>query len=254
MKYYFLSGIPRAGNTILSCLLNQNKNIGVTANSYLTEVFSSLEKMKHTNEAYLNYPDEKSHTSLMNNILPSYYSQWESEFIIDRSCWGNPYYMDILKKYCPNEIKIICLVRNIEDVFASFIDWCNKNPKNFINDQTNNGSIYDKFNLLFQPHKPIIKNIASIKNLIDNHQGKYILIDYDCLVENPSEQIEKIYEFLNIPTYQHNFNYIKQSVKYNDKVVGKNLHKIRVNGIKKRNYDVGIPKELIDMCKEFNIW
>jgi len=254
LKYYFLSGVPRAGNTILSCLLNQNKNISVTANSYLTEAYSSLEDIKHNNEAYLNSPDEESHKCLMDAILPSYYSKWDSEFIIDRSCWGNQYYMDILKKYCPNKIKIICLVRNIEDVFASFIDWCDKNPKNFINNQTNNGSVYDKFNLLFHPNGQIIKNLSSINNLIKNHQGKYILIDYDYLVENPSEQIDKIYEFLEIPYYEHNFNYIKQSIKYDDNIVGKNLHKIRVNGIKRRNYDVSISKDLINKCKDFNIW
>ena len=29
MKYYFLSGLPRAGNTIISCILNQNKDIEI---------------------------------------------------------------------------------------------------------------------------------------------------------------------------------------------------------------------------------
>ena len=35
---FFLSGLPRAGNTLLSSILNQNKNIACTANSILPNI------------------------------------------------------------------------------------------------------------------------------------------------------------------------------------------------------------------------
>ena len=33
-KYYFLAGLPRAGNTVLSSILNQNSRVQVSANSF----------------------------------------------------------------------------------------------------------------------------------------------------------------------------------------------------------------------------
>ena len=253
-KYYFLTGIPRAGNTILSCILNQNKDIGVTGNSILPEIFYNLEQTRKNNEAYLNYPDEASYNCMLSNILKSYYSEWDSSYIIDRSSWGTPYNYELLQKYCPNEIKIICLVRNVEEVFASFIDWSNNNPKNYINSNTNNGSIDDKFRFLFNPDGQLVRSLASVKNLMLNHKENIIIIDYDDLVEDVSGQIDRIYEFLNIPKFQHNFNYIKQTLKYDDSILGNNLHKIRVSGMKRRKYSVNIPTKILDTCKTFNFW
>lgn len=253
-KYYFLSGVPRSGNTLLSCILNQNKNISVTSNSLLPEVFYNLEELRKVNEAYLNNPDECSYNSLLSNVINSYYSQWSNKYIIDRSSWGTPYNYSLLERYCPNEIKVICLVRDVSEVFSSFINWCGENPKNYINKATNNGSVEDKFQFLFNPNGQIIKSLASIKNLILNHKENFILIDYDNLIKSPGGEIDKIYNFLNIEKFHHNFNYIKQTLNYNDSVVGKNLHKIRVNGIKKRKYQVDIPSEILNKCKEFNFW
>ena len=41
-KIYFLSGYSRAGNTFLSSILNQNKNITVTPNSCVVQIMYSL--------------------------------------------------------------------------------------------------------------------------------------------------------------------------------------------------------------------
>ena len=89
-KFYCLSGIPRAGNTILSCILNQNPNIGVSANSLVSETLFKLEKWKETDIAFRNFPDERSYRTMTKSIIPSYYSEWEQDYIIDRSTWGTP--------------------------------------------------------------------------------------------------------------------------------------------------------------------
>ena len=83
MKYYFLSGIPRAGNTILSSILNQNNDIGVSANSIITEILYKLEEWKKSDVAFNNFPDEKSYECMMASVLPSYYSKWDCKYIIE---------------------------------------------------------------------------------------------------------------------------------------------------------------------------
>ena len=132
-KFYCLSGIPRAGNTILSCILNQNPNIAVSANSLVSETLFKLEKWKETDTAFQNFPDERSYNSMAKSIIPSYYSEWEQDYILDRSTWGTPDNYKLLQKYSPNEIKIICLVRDVAEVVSSFIDWSDRNPDNYIN-------------------------------------------------------------------------------------------------------------------------
>ena len=41
-KVFFLVGLPRAGNTLLSSILNQNSDIAVTANSITADILYNL--------------------------------------------------------------------------------------------------------------------------------------------------------------------------------------------------------------------
>jgi len=41
-EYYFLCSLPRAGNTLLGSILNQSKDIKLTANSILPEIIYQL--------------------------------------------------------------------------------------------------------------------------------------------------------------------------------------------------------------------
>ena len=40
-QFYFLTGLPRAGNTLLGSLVNQNKNVAVTAHSIIIDMLYS---------------------------------------------------------------------------------------------------------------------------------------------------------------------------------------------------------------------
>ena len=55
-KFYFFCGLPRAGNTLLSTILNQNPEVAVGANSLVPEIFLQLRKL-YTTEVFQNFPD-----------------------------------------------------------------------------------------------------------------------------------------------------------------------------------------------------
>ena len=38
-KYLYFSGLPRSGNTLLSAILNENKDIHSTGHSFLPDLF-----------------------------------------------------------------------------------------------------------------------------------------------------------------------------------------------------------------------
>ena len=257
-KFYCLSGLPRAGNTILSSVLNQNKNIAVSANSVISETLYKLEKCKETDTALLNFPDHKSYNSMMKGIIPSYYSEWPQDYIIDRSAWGTPDNFKLLQDYCPNEIKIISLVRDVAEVFSSFINWSENNPNNHID--KNGRTIEEKYNYLMNPYGHIIRSVLSAKTLIETDpENKYhIIVDYNKFINSPQKEIERIYDFLEIPRFNHSFKKLNQfkvnGVSYDDSVFGRNLHKIRTNEVSKRNYRVNIPEYILKKCREYNFW
>ena len=51
-KVYFISGFPRAGNTLLSSILNQNPNISATGKSFLPDMFYILKDFQNNDDVY----------------------------------------------------------------------------------------------------------------------------------------------------------------------------------------------------------
>ena len=58
-EVFFLAGLPRSGNTILSSILNQNPDVCCTPNSITLEIYKDLFLLKQT-DVFMNYPDHKS--------------------------------------------------------------------------------------------------------------------------------------------------------------------------------------------------
>ena len=108
-KIYFLAGYSRSGNTLLSCILNQNKKIAVTPNSCVSTIMNNLFEL-HESEFIKNFPETSGIDNVIKKLFQNYYENLEAETIFDRSSWGNIANLHLLKKY-GIEPKFILLVR-----------------------------------------------------------------------------------------------------------------------------------------------
>lgn len=256
-KIYYLCGLPRSGNTLFGALLNQNPKIQVTANSIVLDIIWNLENLKN-DRTFLNFPDEKSFDSVINNVISNYYNEWDYKIILDRSCWGSPNNLKLLEKHSPNEIKFVLLVRDIEEVVASFIKWSEENKPNFLDNETD-GSLDEKCAYLMEPDMQIVQEYCSIYNIMKSNHP-YYLIEYDELVSNTKNVLNGLYEFLEIDQYDHILSNMKQfsanEMCYDDSVVGKNLHTINTQDVKKRQYDISkyISGDLLNYYSTINFW
>lgn len=257
-KYYFLSGLPRAGNTLLGSLLNQNPRISVTANSPVAEILYRMELFKKEALAVKNFNEVQSLENISKNIFKNYFSNWKSSVIIDRSSWGTPDNLDILQKYCPNDVKIIILYRDVVEVLASFIRWSKENPGNFIDSQFK--TVEEQCEYLMDPSGQIIKQLYSIQNLTKlPNKNIFLLIKYDDLVENTEREIKKVYKFLNLKYHKHEYHNLNQfevnGISYDDTIYGKNLHHVKKE-ILKSEYIVQdyLTRELVEKYKPYNIF
>lgn len=256
-KIYYLTGLPRSGNTLLGSLLNQNPKVQVTANSIVSDILWNLNNLK-THRTFLNFPDSLSYDNVLNNVISNYYKDWNYEIILDRSSWGSPNNLKLLKKYCPNEIKFVVLVRDIQDIVASFIKWSEENKPNFLDEETD-GTRESKCKHLMREDLQIVQSYCSIYNVIKSGYP-YYLIEYDNLISEPQEILSGLYEFLDMKVYPHNFTNLKQfssnNNEYDDSVVGINLHHIKTNRIEKTQYEVSkyISEELLSYYSTLNFW
>ena len=257
---FFLHGLPRAGNTVFGSIMNQNPEVAATANSICADMIGELFLLKQT-DIFKNFPDHKSFDNVVKSVFDNYYKDWNYKYIIDRAPWGMPINLKNIKQIKSN-IKIVVLVRDIIEVLGSFLSWSKKEPTSFINNCWAK-TTEEKCHMLMNSEGVIVKDLIGIKHLLD-HQPKemYHLVEFNDLVKNTNQTINGIYNFLDIPKYNHDFNNITQfkvnDMVYDDAIVGKGLHTLKEGAIKNYKedynaYDI-VPKNIIDTYKKCNFW
>jgi len=267
-KIFFMSGLPRSGNTLLSCILNQNPKIKVSANSLVSEILFQLENLK-LHGIYQNFPDEDSLNNIIENVFNLYYKNWDCDYIIDRGPWGTPHNLSLIQKYLKNDLKIICPVRDVIEVITSMYIQRNDELNLIIDNWISNGwrlpsdkTIDEvKCEILTDSNGMIEKGLFSVKTLSSLKYKNFVrFIEYNNLVENIEEEIKKIYNFFEIDFYNHDFKNIKQyevnGIKYNDNIFGcpTTLHHVR-NTISKSNTDINIfDKKIISRYSNLEYW
>ena len=164
----------------------------------------------------------------------------------------------MLKKYSPNEIKFVVLLRDIQEVVASYVHWSENNKPNYIDDATD-GTIESKVNHMLRQDSELWRDYWSIKGARDSEYPCFF-IEYEDLVNQTSKVLSSLYDFLEIEPFQHNLKELDRfnihGVEYNDDRVGSNLHNIRKDGLNLSNYDVNkyISDSTQHICSNLNFW
>ena len=245
---FFLHGLPRAGNTVFSSIMNQNPDVAATANSICADMIGELYLLKHT-DIFKNFPDHKSFDNVAKTVFQNYYKDWNYKYIIDRGPAGTDGNLELVKKHLDSKIKIIFLVRPVLEVLASWIDWANKTPDSYVRKIGNPTEACHK---LMSKEGQIMKELRCMSNLLKPENKHHVLfVDYDEIVDKPQETINAIYKFLDIPKYKHRFKNFKQievnGLKYDDTVFGKGMHTIKTKSLVKTKRDITkvLPQEII---------
>ena len=242
--FYFLAGMQRSGNTVLSAILNQHPDVYSSSLGPMCEYLWLVYSASHEN--YIINTDKHRKAQLMSNMMNSYYSDVKKPIIIDRDKnWAHPSNITMLTEYINTNPKIIYTKRPILEVLASLIfmmkdtylfdmktvGW-NFNPKISEND-----NICD---YLMNKDSDTVRFLQVI-NVINNPNTSYMihLVNYHDLLNTPQETMDGIYNFLGIESFKHNFNNIYQLDAYNDMDAGlpENMHKVRKT-LSKSNLDV----------------
>ena len=226
---YFLCGLPRCGNTLLSSILNQNPNVTATQKSIVTDVINTLDLLKEK-EHFRNFPDHEPLDNLIKESAHIYYRNLKSNYIIDRSTWGTPANVELIKKYITPNPKFIILERPYIEILASF-----SKIKKWKKENIDEECYFEMTQGMTAHYSYAIDNI--LKN---NHD--HIKFTYDELSSNPQECIEKIYEFLDIAKYNHRFDNLDQLIinntQYDDSVLEGIHHDIREDKVQRDYYDI----------------
>ena len=244
-KIIGLSGLPRSGSTLLSSILSQNPDIHAEGNSAVCQLMWDMQHSCNGNakEQLLANNRNKTGKDLISSIPSIYYKDVKAPIIIDKCrSWTLPDNMMMLYNYVDSNPKVIVLERPILEIVKSFV---NLRKENNWQGNLEKG--------LLDIGYPIERSLSGIKWAKENNKGEFLFIQYDDLVSNPQNTINKIYKFCELESFEHDFNNIVNKHLENDSVYGLlGQHDIRPT-IKKRNIDIKLSNSIIKKCKQLEL-
>jgi hypothetical protein len=107
----------------------------------------------------------------------------------------------------------------------------------------------EKLFMLMNKDGAIAKDLIAIQNSF-KYPDICHFVKYDDMVTNPEQEFRKIYQFMNEPYFNHNFENPSDvevnGLKYDDRVVGSNMHKLFSGKVRKvyNPYIEKIPKAI----------
>jgi len=227
-QLFFLVALPRSGNTLFASIMNQNPEVAATPNSITLEIMKDLFLLKQT-DVFQNYPDHKSLDNVLDVVYDTYYKDWPQPIIIDRGPVTTPGNFQLMQKHFKRPFKCIVILRDLMDVLASYMKWYTENPDAFPN-RYNCKNDDEKLAMIMNKDGAVAKDLEAIKNAF-KYPDMCHFIKYDDMVANPEKTFIDLYQFLGIKPFKHSFQDLKQvevnGIKYDDTIIGKNMHKIR---------------------------
>lgn len=234
-KIFYQSSMPRAGSTLLQNILAQNPAFYVTPTSGLLELIFGA-RLNYTNSAEFKAQDaaamKKAFLSFSKAGMEAYYQALtDKPYVVDKSRgWG--VHFDLLNMIFNEEPKIICMVRDLRQILASMEKKFRQNPDKYraIENHANlTGTTTFKRALAHLQSAPVG---LAIDRLVEVHQRgwnkKILFLRFEDLTSKPAETMQKVYTYLGVPEYKHNFDKIQQVTQEDDQVFGiPGLHEIR---------------------------
>lgn len=214
--YYFLSGMPRTGNTLLSALLNQNPKMYSSPLSPVCEQMHRLNVTLQEPNALRNEENFERTKYILNNYIQNFYSDVNKPIIFDREkYWLSPPNLDLIFNYITPNPKIIFTVRNYVDVLASYVNLSLADIEYEIEKQYLCIKDLPRYDLvaeyLSRTNSSLDLSMLCIRTGLKEEYKKYVhFIDYNDLVTFPEQTLKDMYFFLEEEPFKHDLNNIKK--------------------------------------------
>jgi sulfotransferase len=216
-KLHFISGLPRAGATLLCNILAQNPRFHTSSPPGILDVMFLVRRQWNQVVEFKATPNEKGKLRVLRGVLDSFYSAGgvTQPVIFDKSrAWLGM--IEMAETLFETEARILVPVRDVRDVLASFEKlWRSNQHMRQVTESAAKGPAWEtqggRCALWLQGEQPVGLCYNRIKDAITRgYSDRLHFVDFDQLTQRPEEIMEGIYEFLGEDAFPHDFNNIPQ--------------------------------------------
>jgi sulfotransferase len=251
-----LTGLPRSGSTVLMSILNQNTSFTSFPDSDLSILLTSIKAWSADKIKNSQLPHKVFHESII-NFCRSGAESWLSincptSFSVDKNrAWL--YQHQFMFQVFPN-IKMILNIRDLRFVVNSIL----KTESNTFS--INFQNYYEHLNedFMLQRIKKCLdlswvkQSLVSLKELVEigpSYREQLLIFRHEELILNPQNSMNRIYDFFDLPRYEHNFDHIEQiEPHYDNLYVPYGDHQI------KSKLETKLPETLSHLPQKYADW
>lgn len=225
-KLFFQSSLPRAGSTLLQNVMGQNPEFYVTPTSGVLELVYAA-RNNYTNSPEFKAQDNNQMRSgftsfCREGVLGFFNAVTDKPYVLDKSRgWGIHY--GFLNSFYPDP-KVICMVRDLRGIYASMEKNFRKNPhmdSGIVNHAQMSGTTTEKRIDVWAGSQPVGLAIERLQQIFkEGINKKMLFVKYEELAKNPKQEMARIYNYLELPYFEHDFDNIEQITQEDDSVYG----------------------------------
>ena len=254
---HFISGLPRSGSTLLAGILRQNPIFHAAMSSPVLPLMQSCLEQMGAGGEFFSFFDTEKRKAICHALYSAYYQQQlnESKVVFDTNRSWTARLHQLTELF--GDFKVICCVRNPAWVMDSFEKIYRKNPFDYskMYSPQNRQTVYTRCEAIASAQGSLGSAWTALKEAYyGEYSAKLLLIDYDLLTQHPKRTIELLYEFIEQPSFAHDFDNVDYDEQAFDQALGvKQLHSVK----RKVSYQPRrsiLPPELFAKYDEMAFW
>ncbi|QHG88991.1 RiPP modification sulfotransferase RaxST [Xanthomonas sp. NCPPB 1638] len=256
MDYHFISGLPRAGSSLLAALLRQNPQVHADVTSPVARLYAAM--LMGMSEEYPSSVqiDDAQRIRLLRGVFHAYHQ--------DRP--GVQTVLDTNRAWCSRlsglatlfpEGRVVCCVRDVGWIVESFERLAQAQPLRLssVFGYDPEDSITMRADLLTSPRGVVGYALDGLRQAFyGEHASRLLLFRYETLAQRPAQAMEQVYAFLQLPAFAHDYDSVEANAdRFDAALQAPGLHRVRrgVDYVPRRSV---LPPMLFDRLQQLAFW
>ena len=218
---HFISGLPRSGSTLLAALLRQNPRFEAGMSGPLAGLFGALLGEMSARNEYSVFIDDAKRQRILHGLFDNYYANSPAEVVFDTNRFWCAW-MPAITRLFP-DAKVIACVRDMPWVVDSIERLVQRNvfSPSSIFDYSAGGTVYTRANVVASAEGMVGAPYDALKQACFGAQKhRLLLVQYETLTTDPAKTMHAIYDFIDEPAFEHDFDHIDYDVSEFDERAG----------------------------------
>lgn len=253
---HFISGLPRAGSTLLSAILRQNPAFQAAMTSPVGALYMAVEgAMSRRNEAAV-FLDADQRRALLRGVFSGYYHAADPAALIfdTNRLWCAR--MAALADLFP-AAKVICCVRPVPWIMDSIERQAQRNPFELsgLFGFEPGGTVYTRMARVAASDGLVGYALDALREAcFGARSDRLILVDYETLTRAPEGAVGALYELLGLPHFVHDFEHVAYEADTFDAALGApGLHRVEER-VQWRPRPTVLPPDLFRRYQRDSFW